>query len=134
EFIESLLKEPNCSIGTDIVGVDLNTISAGAYGAFPKVLGELTREKNLFSLEEAVFRMTGLPSQQMQLPNRGVLKKGAFADITIFDPLTINCTSCYTDPHHLPTGVKYVLINGKIVLEKATYNPVLSAGRVIKRT
>ncbi|TFG08179.1 MAG: hypothetical protein EU539_02970 [Promethearchaeota archaeon] len=132
QYVEILFKDPNCSLGTDIVGVDLNTISPGSYGAFPKILGEFTREKNLFSLEEAIFRMTGLPAQQMKLPNRGVIKKGAFADITIFDPEKIKCTSKYTDPYHLPTGVKYVLINGKIAFEDGNYDPGLLAGKVIK--
>jgi N-acyl-D-aspartate/D-glutamate deacylase len=86
------------------------------------------------SQEEAVRKMTSLPARQMQLEGRGVLKKGAFADITVFDPGTVKSCASFEDPHRFAEGIEYVLINGKPVLERGSYDARALAGTVIKRS
>ena len=133
EFVADLLSDPNCSLGTDIVGADFNTISPVAYGAFTKVLGGFAREKGVMTQEEAVRKMTSLPAKQMQLKDRSVIEKGAFADITIFNPKTVKNNASYTNPYQPSKGIEYVIINGALVLEKDKFYPKALAGKVLRR-
>ncbi len=128
------ISDPNCAIMTDIVGVDYPNPSPVSYGAFTKVLGQFARDEQYLTQEEAVRKMTSLPARQMQLEGRGVLKKGAFADITVFDPRTVKSCASFQDPHRFSEGIEYVLINGKPVLERGSYDAKALAGTVIKRT
>src|SRR5215472_1985916 len=68
----------------------------------------------IVSLEQAVRKITSLPAQRQGLNNRGLLKEGFFADITIFDPATINDKATYTEPAQLSQGVKFVFVNGQL--------------------
>ncbi len=130
----SAISDPNCAIMTDIVGVDYANPSPVSYGAFTKVLGQFARDERRMTQEEAVRKMTSLPARQMQLPGRGVLEKGAFADITVFDPKTVRSCASFEDPHRFSEGIEYVLINGKPVLDAGRYDAKALAGTVIKRT
>ncbi len=127
------ISDPYCSIITDHVGADYKTPHPVQYGAFTKVLGKFARDKGYFTMEEAIRKMTSLPASQMQLENRGFLKKGNFADITIFNPKTVNSPATFKDPHQFSEGIEYVIINGKIVLEKGTYYPKTLAGKVLRK-
>jgi N-acyl-D-amino-acid deacylase len=128
------VSDPNCSIMTDIVGVDHPNPSPVSYGAFTKVLGQFARDKGYMTQEEAVRKMTSLPANQMQLKDRGIIRKGAFADITVFNPKTVKNCASFKDPHRFSEGIDYVLINGKPVLDKGAYDAGALAGVVIKRT
>lgn len=128
------VSDPNCSIMTDIVGVDYPNPAPVSYGAFTKVLGQFARDKGMMTQEEAVRKMTSLPAKQMQLNDRGVVRRGAFADITVFNPKTVKNCASFKDPHRFSEGIEYVLINGKPVLENGTYDSKALAGTVIKRT
>ena len=128
------ISDPNCAIMTDIVGVDYPNPAPVSYGAFTKVLGQFARDKGYMTQEEAVRKMTSLPAKQMQLKDRGIIKKGAFADITVFNPGTVKNCASFKDPHRFSEGIEYVLINGKPVLESGTYDAKALAGTVIKRT
>ena len=99
------------------------------YGAFPLtfrkyVRGETRDEepkevgKKILSLEEAVRKMTSFPAQRLGLKNRGILQEGKWADILIFDPLTIEDQATYANPHQYPKGIYYVLVNGQLVIEE----------------
>ena len=132
DFVAELLSDPNCSIGTDIVGAGLNTISPAAFGNFTKVLGQFARDMGVMSQEEAIRKMTSLPAKQMQLKDRGILKKGAFADITIFNPSTVKNKSSYTNPYQSSEGIEYVIINGELILEKGKFYGEKLAGRVLR--
>ncbi|GAB5554505.1 MAG: amidohydrolase family protein [Saprospiraceae bacterium] len=117
--LATFLEHPNTMIDSD---GDLLNFGEGhphprCYGAFPKVLGHFVREKKVISLEEAIKRMTFLPAEKIGQHQRGRLAEGAFADITIFDFDTIQDNSSYTDPHHFPSGIPYVMINGKWVIK-----------------
>jgi N-acyl-D-amino-acid deacylase len=130
----SAVSDPNCAIMTDIVGVDYPNPSPVSYGAFTKVLGQFARDKQYMSQEEAVRKMTSLPARQMRLEGRGILEKGAFADITVFDPQTVKNCASFKDPHRFSEGIEYVLINGKPVLQRGAYDAKALAGTVIKRS
>ncbi len=125
--------DPNCSIATDIVGGDRDSINPVAWGAFPKVLGRIARDGGHMPMEEAVRKMTSLPAKQMGLKDRGVIRRGAHADITVFNPDTIIDRASFGNPHQLSEGIEYVLINGKIVLESGKYDAAALAGQVIRR-
>jgi len=128
------ISDPNCSIMTDIVGVDHPNPSPVSYGAFTKVLGQFARDEKRMTQEEAVRKMTSLPARQMQLPGRGVLEKGAYADVTVFDPGTVKSRASFEEPHRFSEGIEYVLINGKPVMERGSYDAKALAGTVIKRS
>ncbi|TFG06332.1 MAG: hypothetical protein EU539_07910 [Promethearchaeota archaeon] len=133
DFLGTLFSNPNCSIGTDIVGAGLNTISPVAYGNFTKVLGTFAREKELFTQEEAVRKMTSLPAEQMQIKDRGIIKRDYFADITIFNPKEVMNQSSYTKPYELSEGIEHVLVNGKIMLERGKFHAKNLAGKVLRK-
>jgi len=134
DWMAHLISDPDCSIMTDIVGVDFETGNPAPYGAFTKVLGDFVRDRGLFSLAEAVRRMTSLPAAQMGLTDRGVLKKGAYADITVFNPGTVKNLASFHQPRRLSVGIEYVLINGRIVLNRGVYDAAALAGRTIRRS
>ena len=132
-FMSHLLKDPNCAIMTDVVGVDYTTPNPVSYGAFTKVLGQFARDMGVFSQEEAVRRMTALPAKQMQLRDRGRLKKGAYADICVFNPKTVKNKASFKKPNQFSDGINYVFINGTLVLNRGEYDHQAWAGRVLRR-
>ena len=101
------------------------------YGAFPRILGRYVREKKILALEDAIHKMTLLPAMKMNLRNRGLLDIGYKADITIFDKDTIIDKSTFDNPHQYSDGIKYVIVNGEIVLEGETHTGKLP-GEIIR--
>lgn len=101
------------------------------FGAFPKFLREYVREKKLLTWEEAIKKITTLPAEKLSLFQRGKIKKKAYADIVILDPQTLSDRATFTNPFRLPLGINYVIVNGKIVVEKGKHTGVL-AGEVLK--
>jgi len=93
-----------------------------AYGNFARVYAKYVREDHALTVEEAVRKMTSLPADNLSLKDRGRLKAGAFADVVVFDPATIQDHATFDRPHQLATGVSQVLVNGKFALQdgKAT--------------
>ena len=85
-------------------------------GAFPRVLGSYVREQKALTLERAIRKMTGLPASRIGLKERGVLAKGASADIVVFDALQIQDHSSLREPFAVSAGVKYVFVNGTLVI------------------
>lgn len=83
-----------------------------SYGSFPRVFAKFQREQNLFSLEQAVYKMTGAAAQKLNLKNRGFIKDGFAADLVVFDPKQIRDIATFTDPHRYSEGVVSVYING----------------------
>ncbi len=132
DVVNFLISDPKCSIMTDVVGADYNTHTPVTHGAFTKVLGTLARDKGFLTQEEAVRRMTSLPAEQMQLKDRGVIRKGAYADITIFDPKTVNNRSTFEKPFQLSEGIAHVIINGNPVLNNGVYSTDGQTGQVIR--
>lgn len=87
-----------------------------AFGTFPRVLAEYVRKDHTMTLEEAVRKMTSLAASRVGINDRGILKPGIFADITVFDPATIQDLATYNEPLKYSVGVKYVFVNGRAVV------------------
>jgi N-acyl-D-amino-acid deacylase len=102
-----------------------------AYGNFVRVLAKYVRDEKVISLQEAIRKLSALPAQNLSLKDRGMLRKGYFADVVIFDPLTVQDHATYDKPHQLSTGVEEVWINGIEALHNgnATGNP---SGRFVR--
>jgi N-acyl-D-aspartate/D-glutamate deacylase len=132
EFVAHLLADPNCSVMTDIVGADFEHRNPVARGAFPRVLGHFARDRGVLSQQEAVRRMTSLPARQMQLRDRGVIRRGAHADLTLFDAEAVACQASFEHPDRAAAGIEYVIINGTPVLERGKYRADALAGRVLR--
>lgn len=121
------LKQPFVSIGSDGAAVSVTgPLAAGHphpryFGTFPRVLGRYVREENLLSLEEAVRKMTSANAAKIGIFDRGILRPGMWADITIFDPERIIDRATYENPRQYPEGIVYVLVNGKLVLERGRH-------------
>ncbi len=136
EDIEAILAHPFAMVGTDSFSVDdknLHPLEAHArnYGTYPYILQHYVREKQLLTLEQAIHKMTGAPARRLNLTDRGVIRPGAWADITIFDPATIQDTASISSPNEYPTGIEYVLVNGQLTVRRGEYLPVF-AGQVVK--
>ena len=101
------------------------------YGSFPRILGKYVREEKVMSLEEAVRKLTYKAASAMNLNDRGLLKEGYFADITIFDPERIDEKGTFVDPIQYPVGIEYVIVNGKVAVEHGNHTETLN-GRVIR--
>lgn len=112
------------AVNTDFGGVapdgPLGTQSAHprAYGTFPRILGYYSRDQKLFPLEFAVRKMTSLAAQRVGLADRGLLRSGMYADITVFNPATVIDRATFEQPHQTSVGIEYVFVNGQMVLKK----------------
>ncbi len=101
------------------------------YGSFARILGKYSRDEKVFPLEVAIMKMTSKAAKAMSIKERGELKEGYFADITIFDENTIIDTGTYTDPISFPTGIKYVMVNGKLAVASGEHTECLN-GKVLR--
>ena len=102
-----------------------------AYGTFPRVLGHYVRDEKLFTLEEAVRKVTSQAADRANLSERGVLRPGMKADLVVFDPNQIRDVATYEDPHHFSEGVIDVVVNGVPVLREGQMTSALP-GRVLR--
>ncbi len=129
--VQRVLKHERAMIGSDgIPGT--NTPHPRLWGTFPRVLGHYSRRLDLFSLETAVYKMTGLTAQIFGFSGRGVLQPGAFADITLFDPMSVIDRANFETPTEPSIGINSVIVGGEIILENGIQNNA-RPGRVIKR-
>jgi dihydroorotase/N-acyl-D-amino-acid deacylase len=130
------MKQPWVAVGSDsgaVVGA-MRDVGAHprAYGTFPRILGHYVRDEKLFTLEEAVRKVTSLAASRIGFRDRGKLAVGMKADVVVFNPATIADTSTYEDPHHFAAGIRDVLVNGKPVLRDGAMTSELP-GRVVRR-
>lgn len=102
-----------------------------AYGSFIRVLGKYSRDRNLFSLEEGIRRLTSLPASNLKIQKRGMLKEGYFGDIVIFDPEKVNDKATFEQPHQYAEGINHVLVNGVQVINNGIHTGA-TPGRFIK--
>lgn len=101
-------------------------------GTFPRILGRYVREKKILSLEDAIRRMTSLPASTIGLVNKGLIKEGYDADITVFDKDTIIDCATFDNFSAKPEGIKYVFVNGRIALENGQYT-YAESGKLIRK-
>src|SRR5207245_3626006 len=122
--VQTAVKQWWVAVNTDFGGVapdgPFGTQSAHprAYGTFPRILGHYARDLKLFPLEFAVRKMTSLAAQRVGLTDRGLVRPGMFADITVFNPATVLDRATFERPHQTSVGIEYVIVNGQIVLKK----------------
>ena|SRR5947209_4296375 len=101
------------------------------WGSYPRILSRYVRDEHLLTIEEAVHKMTGLSAERVGLKDRGTLRQGAYADITIFDPQTVRDRSTFENPNQYPECIPYVIINGQISVDGGQRTKALS-GRVLR--
>ncbi len=133
--VENIMKHPMTMTGSD---GRLSQPGEGhphprAYGTFPRILGHYVRDKQLMPLETAIHKMTGLSAQRLGIDDRGFLKEGNYADITLFDPETIIDKASFTEPHQYPDGIPYVIVNGTLAVDEGNFQGV-GYGKVLRKT
>jgi len=138
EDVKVVMQHPFSMIGTDSSTVaPYGVLGRGkphprGYGTFPRVLGKYVRKEKTLTLENAVRKMTSLPARKLGLKDRGLIKEGMYADIAIFNPETILDKATYVEPHRYPEGIEYVLVNGKVTIERDAHTKAL-AGKALRR-
>ena len=127
--IVNIMKHPSVSFITD--GLIGGKPHPRVYGTFPRILGRYVRDKRVISLEEAIRKMTSLPAEKLKLKNKGRIEENFDADITIFNLENILDIATYENPRQFPSGIEWVLVNGKVVVEKGRHTGA-RPGKVIK--
>lgn len=134
--VELALKQPWVSVDNDASGASPTGILGQdhphprAYGTFPRIIRKYVREEHLMTLPDAIRKFSSLPAQREHLTDRGVLKKGMWADVVVFDPATVRDLATYERPNQLSVGMDYVLVNGVPVIAEGKMTNALP-GHVI---
>ena len=102
-----------------------------SYGTFPRKIGRYAIEDGVVPLEQAIRSASGLPADILHLTDRGYLKPGQFADVVVFDAKAYRDVATFEKPHQYAAGVKYLLVNGKVVIDGGEYKEVL-AGKPLR--
>jgi N-acyl-D-amino-acid deacylase len=137
EDVEYILRDPHTMIGSDGVANDpagelaADKTHPRSYGTYSRVLARYVRDREVLGLSEAIRRMTSLPAKRLNLADRGTLRVGARADITVFNPKTIQDAATFDEPHQFAIGIQHVLVNGRLALENGVQTEVL-AGRILR--
>src|SRR5712664_3896047 len=137
EDLRTGLSQPWTSIGLDAGEMSLDGPlyephpHPRAMGSMPRFLGHYVRDEHLLSLEGAIRKMTSLPAQREHLENRGLLRLGYFADITVFDPASIVDHASYTKPDQLSGGIDFTIVNGQVEYDHGKLTGS-TAGRVLR--
>ena len=129
--VQRILAYPHAMVGSDGLPHDKHP-HPRLWGTFPRVLGHYARDLGLFTLEDAVRRMTGLSAEQFGLKDRGVLRQGAFADITMFNPETVIDSSTFEQPTTPAAGIDVVMVNGEVIREQGRVTGA-RPGRALRR-
>ena len=137
ENLEKVLRKPYVMIGSDgAARAHYGPLSAGkphprTYGTFPRVLARYVK-KGVLGMAEAIAKMTSMPARKIGLKGRGMISRGAYADIVVFDPGKIADTATFGNPHQYPQGIDVVLVNGKVAVEGGRFLGVRN-GKVLRR-
>jgi N-acyl-D-amino-acid deacylase len=124
------LKHKRCMVSLDILGVDdkwrvqemaLSVPNPNVYSGMPRYLRRYVREMKILSFEEAIRRITSLPASKFNIDKRGVIQPGAYADLVVFEPQKIADVKDPLETRHYPKGIKYVLVNGEIVVREGQH-------------
>ncbi|MBI5051004.1 MAG: D-aminoacylase [Nitrospirae bacterium] len=134
--LKLILKQPYTMIGSDSSARSFDGITARGkphprgFGSFPRILSKYVKEQGIMTIEDAVYKMSGLPARTFGIRNRGVIAEGFFADITIFDPDRIEDKADFDHPFKRPDGIYYVFVNGVPALWEGRLTGKLS-GRIL---
>lgn len=123
EDIDAVAKLPYSMVISDSIYAQTDTPHPRMYGAFPKIIREYVYERGLFTLPEAIYKMTGAPAQRMRIDRRGRLKEGYYADINIFRPEEFHDNATYDAPAKLASGLSYSIVNGNIAWKSNQVQP-----------
>ena len=127
EDVERVLRHPAVMIGSDAgARATYGVLAEGkphprSYGTFPRVLEKYVRERKVLRLEQAVYKMTGLPAARWGLWDRGLVRPGFKADLVLFDPDTVHETATFSEPHAYPLGIPFVIVNGRMVVDNGQH-------------
>jgi len=133
----AVLEHPATSIGSDGLSLDRDGPTGvgrphpRSYGCYPRLLGRFVRQDGTLTLERAIAMSTSIPAARVRLADRGTLREGAFADITVFDAATILDRNSFEDPTRFPDGIAHVLVNGVPVLRDGIQLDDARPGRVL---
>lgn len=133
------MQQPWCSIGSDGSAYAIEgPLRRGNphprnFGTFPRVLGVYVRDSKLLTLEDAIRKMTSLNAAKIGIVDRGVLRPGAFADITLFDAERVRDKATYTEPFAYNDGIETVIVNGQVVLDHDKHTGAMP-GRVLRHS
>jgi N-acyl-D-amino-acid deacylase len=135
--VRTIMSQPWVALGVDSGAQAVDGPFAGfgthprAFGAAARLVGPYVRDLKLFSLEEAVRKLTSLPARRVGLADRGILRPGMLADLVVFDPATVRDVATYTEPLRYAEGFEYVTVNGRLVLDAGKMTPE-RPGRVLR--
>lgn len=132
--IERLMRQPWTMTASDgeLVPMGEGVPHPRAYGTFPRKLREYVVERRVIGLEQAIRSMTHLPASVHRMPDRGLIREGAIADLVVFDLERVNDPATFTEPHQLAEGMVHVLVNGQLAIHDGGFSEQLY-GRVISR-
>jgi N-acyl-D-amino-acid deacylase len=131
EALRRVLAHPLCTIETDTFLTASGHQNPASYGTFPRVLSTYV-EQGLFTLEEAVHRMTGASAERFGFHDRGLVRPGCAADLVVLDPETLQDHASFEAPARFPSGIEHVFVNGAHVLAGERYDSAALAGRVLR--
>ena len=129
--LPAFVAHPLSMVGSDAVLLG-DFPSPRTYGCFPVILAEYVREENQMSLPEAIRKMTSFPAQRLGLADRGILRDGMKADVTVFHPKNVKAPATRTQPKQFPIGIEYVIVNGSLVVDGGEHTGALP-GRALRR-
>jgi len=134
EDVIRIMRSPDGMVASDgsLVSFGSGVVHPRVYGTFPRVLGKYVREDGILSLEEAVRKMTSAPANRIGLRDRGLIREGMVADITVFDPATVKDKATFQKPHQYPQGIEHVIVNGQPAVSGQTLTGI-RAGSVLSR-
>lgn len=136
--VKLAMKQPWVAVGSDGSALSIEgPLRSGVphprnFGTFPRVLGKYVREEKVIPLEEAVRKMTSLPAATLNLPDRGTIAPGKWADLVLFDPATVEDKATFENPFQYPVGIDTVIVNGKVVLDEGTHTGT-RPGQILRR-
>lgn len=132
EVLVKVMRHPLCTFETDALVTSGVKQNPAAFGAFPSVIQRYHKERNIFSLEEAIAKMTGKSAERIGIRDRGFIKAGCWADITLFDYNLIRDNTTARNTREKPSGIKYVFINGHEVVREGSTIPGKRCGQILK--
>jgi len=130
--VRTVMAHPTTMIGSDGIPTLTGKPHPRLYGTFARVLGHYARDERVLPIEEAVHRMTGLPATKFGLTDRGSIVEGAYADLVLFDPATVDDVATYESPRRHPAGIHGVWVNGTAVVRDGEHTGA-RPGRALRR-